>query len=648
VLHKILFVLTLVILLTDQSLLAQKPKDFGIKSKKAVNYYLAAKQQIEYRDPIKAMEYCQEALKLEPEFTEAHFLFTYAAYQKGKLPQAENSLLHLSKQNDTKYHPARLWYADLLMSKASYKEAGIWFGKYLSTEPEDKKEKTRAEVNLRKCRFAEKAILKPVPFKPINLGTEVNSQGDEYMPNLTADGMTLFFTARRPGNMGGMHPRTGEFGEDFYFSRFENGKWSKAENLGPPINTSDNEGAACFSQDGQWVYFTGCNRPDGAGECDLYIARNNGKNWSNPQNLGPGINTPAYETQPWLSADGKTLYFVSARKGGIGGTDIWYSRLENQEWTAPLNLGAPINTPGNEYSPFLHASGQVLYFSSDYHNGFGGMDIFYVKRTAEGWGDIQNMGYPINTPAHERFLFISSDGKTGYFNSDQMTNGWGREDLYQFALAPELQPPPATFVRGTVKDSASQNPISARIYFVSLINGDTLRAVESDNNGKFLLSLPLGNAYAAFVEEPGYLFYSGNFSLEQADPGQHYDLDVLLKPVKAGSSITLRNVFFATNSYELLDASQTELNQLVQLLKKNPGMVVEIEGHTDNEGSDAYNLTLSQNRSASVRTYLVNKGIPAGNMTAKGYGESKPIADNTTEEGRALNRRTEFRIVKVR
>lgn len=628
----------------------QKPKDYGIKSSKALNFYLSARQQIEYRDPLKAMEYCQEALKLEPEFTEAHFLFSYAAYQKGKIELAEQSLLHLSEKNDSKYFGARLWYADLLMGKARYKEAGIWFGKYLMTEPEDKKEKTRAEINLRKCRYAEKAITRPVPFKPENLGTAVNSQGDEYMPNLTADGTTLFFTSRRPGNLGGFNPRWNDFGEDFYYSRLENGKWTKAETLGPPINTSDNEGAACFSQDGHWVYFTGCTRPNGIGECDIYIAQNDGKNWSNPVNLGEGINSPNYETQPWLSDDGRTLYFVSTRKGGHGGTDIWFSRLQGDTWGEPENIGPPINTPGNEYSPFLHASGQYLYFSSDYHDGFGAMDIFYVKRQADGsWGEVTNMGYPINTAAQERFLFITSDGKKAFFSSDQIEGGWGRNDLYQFDLAPELQPPPATFVRGTVRDSLTSRALSAKITFISLKSGDTLRSVESDAQaGKFLVSLPLGEAYAAFAEEPGYLFYSANFSLETVTPGTHFDLDIRLSPIKSGSSITLRNVFFATGSYELLDASRTELDKIVQLMKRNPGMQVEIEGHTDNEGSDSYNLTLSQNRANSVRSYLVSKGVSGVGMTARGYGETRPVADNATEEGKALNRRTEFRILKVK
>ncbi len=644
---RINFILFLLILFVNPAL-AQKPKDYGIKSSKALNFYLSAKQQIEYRDPLKAMEYLAEAIKLEPEFTDAHFLNTYAAYQKGKLDLVEPSLLHISGKDIPKYYPARLWYADFLMGKARYKEAGQWYGKYLYTAPEDKKEKMRAEVNLRKARYAEKAILKPVPFKPVNLGTEVNSQGDEYMPNLTADGGTLFFTARRPGNMGGFNPRWNDFGEDFYISKYENGKWSKAENLGPPINTSDNEGAACFSQDGQWVYFTGCNRPEGIGECDIYISKYNGASWSSPVNLGEGVNSANYETQPWLSHDGRTLYFVSTRPGGHGGTDIWYSQLENELWGEPKNLGIPVNTPGNEYSPSLHASGQVLYFSSDFHDGFGGMDIFYVDKKESGWGEVKNMGFPINTPAQERFLFVSSDGKTAYYSTDQIEGGWGRNDIFSFALSKELQPPPATFVRGVVRDSLTGNPVSAKLSFISLKSGDTLRSVLSDAKaGKFLVSLPLGESYAAYIDEPGYLLYSANFSLENVDAGKHYELDISLSPFRSGSSITLRNVFFATASYELLDQSRAELNRMVTLMRKNPGMQVEIEGHTDNEGSDSYNLTLSQNRAESVRAYLIQNGIVATRVSSKGYGESRPVADNDTEEGRALNRRTEFRIIKV-
>lgn len=644
--HFILSSLLSIILISGM-LWAQKPKDYGIKSKKALTFYLAGKKQIEYRDHLKAMEYLAQAIALEPEFTDAHFHYTYAAQLRGKLSSAEQSLLHLANKDMPKYYGARLWYADLQMDQVKYKEAKTWYMKYLATEPEDAKEVARAKVNIRKCTYAEQAIRKPVPFQPVNLGPKVNSQGDEYMPILTADGSMLFFTSRRPGNLGGYNQRLNDFGEDFYFSEWKGGAWIESKNMAPPINTSENEGAACFSQDGRLVYFTGCNRTDGMGECDIYVAKNDGKTWSQPQNLGPGINSMHYETQPWLSHDGKTLYFVSTRKGGMGGTDIWYSTMEGGAWAEPKNMGAPVNTPGNEYSPMLHASDAVLYFSSDYHDGFGGMDIFYVEKTTEGWGEVKNIGYPINTAAHERFIFVTSDGKTAYYSSDRLEGGFGRNDLYSFALAPQIQPPAAVYVRGNVRDSLSGKPLSATVMIVRHPDGDTVRTVESDAaQGKFLLSLPGGSSYGVYVEEPGYLFYSGNFELSEAS--QNYDLDISLSPVQEGFSLVLRNVFFATASYDLLDASRSELDRVVQLMRKNPGMVVEIGGHTDSEGSDTYNQTLSQNRAGSVRQYLVNAGIPGVQITAKGYGESMPVANNETEAGRALNRRTEFRIIRMK
>jgi len=646
---KLSIALFLLAFLSHFLLVAQKPKDYGIKSSKALNFYLSGSKQIEYRDHLKAMEYLAQAIAIEPEFTDAHFLFTYAAHLKGKLQLAEASLLHLSKQNIPKYYGARFWYAEFLMEKARYTEAHVWYGRFMQTNPEDTKDRAKAVVNMRKAKYAAEAIKKPVPFKPENMGPGINSQGDEYMPNLTADGQTLFFTSRRPGNMGGFNPRLNDFGEDFYFSEWKNGKWSEVKNLGPPINTVDNEGAACFSQDGMQVYFTGCNRPDGVGECDIYTSKFNGKEWSEPVNMGLGINTPGYETQPWLSHDGNTLYFISTRKGGMGGTDIWYSKRMGNTWLEPENLGAPINTPGNEYSPMLHASDAVLYFSSDYHDGFGGMDIFYVAKTEQGWGEIKNMGYPVNTPGHERFIFVSSDGKRAYFSSDQIEGGYGRNDLYSFEIAPALRPPEAKYVKGIVRDSITQKPISATIMFVSLSTGDTIRKVESDPNyGRFLLSLPMNESYAAYVEEPGYLFYSGNFSLEERIVEENYTLDIALNPVKEGQSLVLRNIFFATASYELLDASHTELNKVLELMRKNPGIQVEIEGHTDSEGSEIYNLTLSQNRADAVKRYLVEADVSDSQIRSKGYGESKPVADNETEAGRAQNRRTEFRIIKLK
>ena len=640
------FIICLTFIGFHGALIGQKPKDYGIKSSKALNFYMAGKKQIEYRDHLKAMEYLAQAIALEPEFTDAHFHYTYAAHLRGKLSSAEKSLLHLALKDIPNYYGARLWYADLQMDQVKYQEAKKWYIQYLNTEPEDAKEVARAQVNIRKCTYAEQAVRKPVPFKPINLGTGVNSQGDEYMPILTADGSRLFFTSRRPGNLGGFNARLNDFGEDFYYSDWKDGAWSEAKNFGPPINTSDNEGAACFSQDGRLVYFTGCNRPDGLGECDIYVARNDGKTWSQPQNLGLGINSSNYETQPWLSHDGKTLYFVSTRKGGLGGTDIWYSDWEDGKWSQPRNMGMPVNTAGNEYSPMLHASDAVLYFSSDYHDGFGGMDIFYVNKTDMGWGEVQNIGYPINTSAHERFIFVTSDGKTAYYSSDRLEGGFGRNDLFSFALAPQIQPPAAVYVRGNVRDSLNGKPLSATVMIVRHADGDTVRTVESESaNGRFLLSLPAGSSYGVYVEEQGYLFYSGNFELSEST--QNYDLDIALSPVQEGYSLVLRNVFFATASYELLDASRTELDRVVQLMRKNPRMVVEIGGHTDSEGSDTYNQTLSQNRAGSVRQYLIQAGIPAAQVTAKGYGETVPVADNATEAGRALNRRTEFKIIKM-
>jgi len=648
-LKKVAFLFFYIIgILSTSTLSAQKPKDFGIKSKKALTYYLAGKQQLEYRDMVKAMEYFQQAVQLEPTFKQAHFLLVHTADTRNKISEVKNSLEFLANLPDPEMAKSKLIYALFLMNETKYVEAEKYFKAYLSTEPKEGQDKKRAEVNLRKCKYAAVAIKQPLSFIPKNLGTGINGPTDEYMPNLTADGKTLFFTSRRPGNIGGMDPRTHDFDEDFYASKAKpDGSWDTPVNVGGPLNTAGNEGASCFTQDGKEVYFIGCNRKDGFGECDIYVSEFNGNGWNAPRNLGNTVNTAGYETHPWISGDGKTLYFVSTRPGGFGGTDIWYSQKEQGEWATPVNLGAGLNSPGNEYNPFLHASDQALYFSSDWWDGFGDFDLFMTLRTENSWGKITNLGYPLNTPSIERFLFITSDGKTGYMSSDRIENGWGRNDLFRFDIPASIRPPAATWVSGKIVEEIDQSPVKAKITLIDLGSGDTVRQVNSDPiKGEFLLSLPFEKEYAVYIEEPGYLFASRNFSLIGASTEKPFELNISLQPIQEGSSIVLRNVFFETNQFALLPTSHSELNKLILLLQKNTSLVVEIAGHTDNQGGEAYNLTLSQNRSNSVKQYLVSAGIPEKRIVARGYGETKPIADNTTEEGRALNRRTEFIILK--
>lgn len=375
-----------------------------------------------------------------------------------------------------------------------------------------------------------------------------------------------------------------------------------------------------------------------------------GTTWSEPKNLGPLVNSPYWDSQPCISNDGNTLFFSSGRPGGEGSNDIWYAERINGKWTQAKNLGKPINTAGSEYSPFFHADGETFYFSSDEHPGFGGIDLFMSKKLENGWGAPKNLGYPLNTINDERTIFINAKGTKGYINSDRIEGGLGGYDIYAFDLDEKIRPSFATFVRGFVLAENSEKPLNATLTIVNLATKDTVRVVETNSGtGKFLLSLPLDQDYAAFVDAKGYLFHSENFSLKGLEKGkdQYFDLMIYLAPIRKGASIVLKNIFYESGSFELLESSKTEMDHLVEFMKLNPKVKVEISGHTDNVGSQSDNLSLSRNRAGEVRKYLISQGVGEGRITSEGYGETVPVAENVDDAGRALNRRTEFRILEL-
>jgi outer membrane protein OmpA-like peptidoglycan-associated protein len=494
---------------------------------------------------------------------------------------------------------------------------------------------------------AARLMQRPVPLKLENLGPAVNSPYPEYLPSLTADGRRLYFTSRRPQAGKEPNPLTGGYDEDLYWcERDENGRWQPAQPLGPPINSDRNEGAAFFSADGQWAFITLCDRADGLGSCDIYFSELDGDRWLPPKNLGPTVNSPAWESHPSLTHDRKRLYFASNRPGGQGGSDIWYTEWKNGAWQPPINIGPPINTPGNEYSPMIAADGRTLYFASDYHPGMGGMDLFVSYLSDTGWTTPKNLGYPLNTPGDEQTLCIDAAGRIGYVALER-PEGLGKEDIYAFPLWPEIQPQrAASYVRGFVYDSLTKAPLAARVRIVDLELRDTIRALTSNRvTGEFVTSLPLRSRYALLAEAPGYLFYSQHFDLRESD--QAYELRVPLEKPRKGSTIRLRNVFFEFDRADIKPESEVELLEVVRLLQAHPKWKVEVQGHTDSVGTAMYNQQLSQRRAEAVRQFLIQRGIKPERIQARGYGSSRPIAPNTTEEGRALNRRTEILLIEV-
>lgn len=632
-----------------------KPSDYNISSKKALKLYLQGNQQEKYRAYQEAINFYSQAIEIESEFGDAWFRKGACNYVLRNYTEAEEQM---EKARELIPLPNPLLYFYLGECKfyredfAGARDQYALFFEKKGERPIPRPMLKDAERHYASAKFAASQDGKGIDFDPINMGESINTAFDEYLPYLTADEQTIFFTTRRPGCTGGYNREYRGYTEDFYYAELKDGEWVMAENFGPPVNTEGNEGAASFTPDGQFVFFTACSRRDGYGDCDIYVSRLEGKTWSKPRNLGPTINTPAWESQPCISNDGKTLYFASSRSGGKGGQDLWYSTIQNGVWAEPQNMGDLINSPGNEVSPFLHADGKTLYFSSSGHLGYGGLDLFMSRKTDAGWSKPENLGSPLNTSSDEGNIFVNAKGTMGYINSTR-EGGAGRSDIYSFELDEQIQPDFTTYVRGFVREKGSGKPLASKVLFINIETGDTIRSVFSNKStGKFLLTLPLEQDYAAFVDRRGYLFASQAFSLknlplpksgERRD--QYFDVEIELEPLKQGITVVMSNVFFETNKYDLLGSSKAELEHLVKFMQLNSKVKVEIGGHTDNVGSTNDNQVLSRNRANSVKAYLEERGIAAGRVMAKGYGESVPRADNASEEGRALNRRTECRIV---
>jgi outer membrane protein OmpA-like peptidoglycan-associated protein len=340
------------------------------------------------------------------------------------------------------------------------------------------------------------------------------------------------------------------------------------------------------------------------------------------------------------------LYFVSNRKGGYGGYDIWKSVLTDKGWGEPQNLGPNINTAYNEQSPFIHADDSTLYFCSNGWPGMGGQDLFVSKLGKDGvWQKPVNLGYPINTNGDESGLTISANGSTAYFSSNNL-NGMGGFDIYTFEMPLNIRPHLVTYVKGIVSDIKTKQPLEAAVEIIDLQNNlPVYQDSSAVDRGDFLVTLTSGKNYGLNISKDGYLFYSENFSLEGHEPSKPFNINVLLEPIEVGNKVILKNIFFDSNKFEIKPDSKPELDKLVDFLTLNPSLHIEISGHTDNVGNDQANQTLSENRAKAVFAYLIANKIAPARLVYKGYGKTQPIAPNETEEDRSKNRRTEFKII---
>lgn len=644
------FLTIILIIFTSFSCKAQEKK-YGTTNKKAIKNYEEGKSYYDIRKNDLAELSLLLAIKNDPNFAEAELLLAYV-YTENNAP--EKAIEHYQKSiniNPNLFPEAHASLGLLQIDMGKYTDAKKNLENYLTYTNSPLMMKPYAIKALKDCDFALNALKNPVPFEPINLGKGVNTELPEYFPALSADNKYLLFTRRLIDKS-----TYSGFNEDFFISKFDGHNWMEAQPL-KGINSLNNEGAPTISPNGQFLIFTSCEDPyeaygqgrSGYGSCDLFYAYNIGGKWTNPKNLSTPVNTQHWETQPSFSSDGKTLYFIRGLKTrqGIKNQDIYFSELsEGGVWSTPQRLSEVVNTEGREESVFIHPDSKTLYFSSDGHVGMGGLDIFMTQKDESGsWSTPVNMGFPINTFNDENSLLVDAEGSFAYFASDR-EGGFGNLDLYKFKMPENLKPNMVTYLIGKVYDAETWEVLPARFELIDLKTGKVaIQSYADEVTGSYLVCLPVNQDYALNVSHEGYLFHSENFTLTGGTVTQPFEKNVGMKKIKVGESVVLKNVFFETAKFDLKDKSRVELDKLVSFLEKNPKMAIELSGHTDNVGDKKMNQVLSENRAKAVFDYLVNKGIKAERLSTKGYGDTMPIADNGTEEGRAENRRTEFKVV---
>jgi outer membrane protein OmpA-like peptidoglycan-associated protein/tetratricopeptide (TPR) repeat protein len=631
-----LFPLAIILLFTTLPTRAQYNPDKV--NKKAANLYSKA-LDMSQDDVPGAIHLLEQAIQTDPNYEEA-YLSLAGIY--GSLKDYQHAIEYYEKARtiDSNYfRDFNLPYSIDLAGIGAFARALEAINIFL-TDPNLNETSRKAGDYRRRCyQFAlDYAATHPVTnykFEPRNLGDSINTEVSEYFPTITIDGNTLIFTRR-----------VNHINEDFYESHKTGETWSKAISLPGNINTNNNEGAQNVSQDGQWLIFTGCNFPEGRGSCDLYISYLTPDGWSTPENLGDSINSEFWESSPSLSPDKKDLYFSSRQPDGYGGSDLYVShRKLNGQWSIPENLGPTINTIGDEAAPFIHADNQTLYFTSNGHPGYGGDDLFFTRKQPDGtWSKPENLGYPINTIENEGSLIVAADGKTAYYASDRADSRGGL-DLYTFELREDIRPAKTLWVKGTVFDSTNRKGLPSNVVLTDLATRQVISNLQTDETGNYLITLPEGRDYAFEVKRKGYLFFSENFSLSRSTGDTVYHIDIPLQPLAANAVVVLHNIFFDPNRFDLKPESGAELDEIVQLLKDNPTMKIQISGHTDNSGKPADNIKLSENRANSVTSYLISKGIAPVRLSSKGWGDTQPILGNDTPEGRAKNRRTELKVL---
>ncbi len=648
-----------------------------ISNKKAEKTYAKAVYEYKAGNMGDAIKLLKEAVEEEPDFIDAYYLLGMINVDEKRLNIAAAEK-YFSKVIGIcpNYNPMTNYYlGDICFGEDKFDSAATFMGEFLKGAEKLKlsddyikmkdfekrkldKSVSYAETVKKYASFYSKMYKNPVPFDPKPV-VGICSKEDEYLPIISPDDEMALFTRRvkLPPNKNDMFQKSSDK-EVFMYSLKNGNDFSEAQPMPFPFNQNQNEGGATITADNKHLYYTVCKYVKGNTyyNCDIYFSDFINGQWSEIKSIGPNVNQPdTWETQPSVSADGSTLYFVSDRPGGNGGYDIYKTaKGANGEWGKPVNMGKVINSEGNEKTPFIHSDSQTLYFSSaDYtengiehhgHLGLGGYDIFYSRADSLGnWAKPKNIGYPINTEKDETGFFVSTDGKYGYFTSNKLS-GMGGWDVFYFELYPDARPEKVMLVKGNIKNETTKEVVEAKVELKNAVTKKVSEIPVDNETGKFVAIVPQKFDYILTVKKEGYAYETKFLSASEQEGQKRMDFDV--KPIEVGASYKLNDIYFATNSYVLTEKSKEIIESFIEFLKDNPHIKVEIQGHTDDVGNDQSNLVLSDNRAKSVYEFIIQQGVASNRLTYKGFGKTKPIASNANEEGKAKNRRTVFVIVQ--
>jgi len=638
--------------------------------KKAVDLYKKGTDR-KYRGQDR-MQYLKQAIELEPDYVDANFLYGVElikeAILKGEsyeaaVPYFQNVIKQCPHyHSDPYYYIGRYYYED-----EKYEDAITYLQKFLDFKDDDVKKFSstyddylyKAKQMLKYAHFYVDIFKHTVPFDPSpvkGLCTKYN----EYLACISPDNQYAFFTRKLPVGGGEDMNKVYQSEESMkeFFMRSERGpggEFTVGEPMpAPPFNQGRNEGGPTITIDDNHLYFTVVSDNGSGGyNTDIYFSDYQGDKWGDVTNLGQQVNDPdAWDSQPSISADGLTLYFASDRKGGYGKIDIWMTNKDPNTgvWGTPVNLGPTINTPGNDKSPFIHTDDHTLYFSSDGRFGIGGYDIFYSRADSTGkWQEPVNIGYPINSAGDDLGFFVSTDGKTGYFCSNDPTRANGKSmggwDIYQFPLYSAARPQKVAVITGQAKTKDGDIASGTEVTITDTKTKKPVNVMNDTTTGRFAAAVTLqeGASYMVTYKKKGMAFNSTLITQKDTFTGKPVQAEVEMKEIKVGENYQLHDIYYKTNRAELEPVSMAVLDEFAKFLKENPGIKIKIVGYTDNVGSDKDNLALSKDRAYTVMQALQQQeGIAADRLTFEGMGAANPVASNGTEEGRAKNRRTEF------